>query len=624
ADNVADLEPIAAGEKPSVASQRFFDQTEQVGRVFRYQIFDPQGALRLAGEDAKSGDTDDDEEEEEGEGGRNSSAVRAVVEGRPIVFARERTGPGPGWPPFYAEAYLPVIVKGKTIAVVEAYVDQTEKRDEYRKTFAIASGSLCLLMGLAFGIPTVAWHRRTSEKERADARIDFLAHHDALTGLPNRNCLAETLNKTLSEMPAPEGSVAMHHVDLDRFKDINDTLGHDFGDKVITAIAKRLADLVAPTAGVVARLGGDEFAVVHAAPIRTLDAGAMAQRIADAVSKPLMLDGPEITVAASVGVAVAPADGATSARLMKSAGLALQKCKAEGRNCIRLFAPEMDAELDARLRIERMIRDAILNDGFELHFQPTVEMPDRRLVGFEALLRLRASDGANISPARFVPIAEEMGLIGRIGAWVLGEACRAAALWPQHLKVAVNLSPAQFAERDLSDIVRDALAKASLEPHRLELEITEGLLLRDTDAVMDELGKLKGLGVAIVMDDFGTGYSSLSYLWRFPFDKIKIDRSFMQAMEADEGGSAATVVKTIIGLGRSLNMTVTVEGVESDRQVAFAGTAECDEIQGFYFGRPMPMTDVAAHIVEELKHSLPYQHELAEEEPAMRGRAGKA
>ena len=307
-----------------------------------------------------------------------------------------------------------------------------------------------------------------------------------------------------------------------------------------------------------------------------------------------------IIATASVGVALAPEDGTDPERLLKSADLALYKAKADGRNCVRFFLPEMDAELQARCKLERIIRDAVLHDRFELHYQPLFEMPGRHLLGFEALIRLPAEDGTLIPPLVFIPVAEELRLIDKIGAWVLREACRTAATWPDHLTVAVNLSPVQFLAGNVSDIVDAALKEADLAPHRLELEITETLILGNSDAIMAELQTIKAMGVSIVMDDFGTGYSSLSYLWRFPFDKIKIDRSFMEGFDGS-GRDARTVVRTIIALGRELNMRVTVEGIENAKQAAFLDEVDGDQAQGFFFGRPVPSSEVSANILTDFQ-----------------------
>jgi diguanylate cyclase (GGDEF)-like protein len=404
-------------------------------------------------------------------------------------------------------------------------------------------------------------------------------------------------------LPVRGGSFAVHFIDIDSFKEINDSLGHDGGDFVLKTVAERLRATARPD-DVVARLGGDEFVLIQSRVEGKDDAAAFADRLASALTTPMRFKENEIMSTVSIGVALAPEFGDDPERLLKSADLALYKCKSDGRNCVRFFRPEMDAELLERVELERSIRNAVLTENFVLHYQPMFQISGRRLVGFEALIRLPAPDGTLIPPLVFIPVAEELRLIDKIGAWSLREACRTAKLWPKHLTVAVNLSPAQFAAGSVSAMVAAALEDAGLEPHRLELEITETLLLGNTETIMSELLTLKAMGVAIVMDDFGTGYSSLSYLWRFPFDKIKIDRSFMQGFESARR-DAETVVKTIIGLGRELNMRVTVEGVETAKQASFLERAEGDQAQGFYFGRPVPAAEVAANILADFQHQHP-------------------
>jgi diguanylate cyclase (GGDEF)-like protein len=608
AQNVEDLDQIAAGQRPSADSQRFFDRVQQVGQVFRYIIYDPQGHVRLvsgSGEDepkpkgadqAKEKGEDDDEDLAT----HNPAAAASIAGGEPLINVEE--GQPPDRPPFFAEAYVPVVVTGKTIAIVETYVDQTEKRNDYRRTAAFSTLALGALIALAFGIPALAWRRRTNEKRIAEERVRFLADHDSLTSLPNRNNLIARVDGALARLRKQGGQFAVHSIDIDRFKDVNDALGHGAGDRLIAAIAERLRAVAGPD-DEVARLGGDEFVVVQANAADEGGALRFGQAIVAGLARPYAIDGRDVEFAASVGTVLAPRDGDDAAQLIKSADLALSKSKADGGNAATLFSTDMEDELNERLRLERAIREGLARDRFELHFQPAVQMPERRLVGFEALLRLKDDKGVSIPPTLFIPIAEEIGMIGAIGAWVLREACKIAATWPDHLKVAVNLSPAQFAEGDLYETVAAALAAAELAPHRLELEITEGMLLKDSEAVMAELRKLKAFGIGIVMDDFGTGYSSLGYLWKFPFDKLKIDRAFMLALDADRE-NAETIVRTIIGLGRSLQVSVTVEGVENDRQADFVEAAGCDQIQGYYFARPLPVTDVAAYIMRDVQGSL--------------------
>ncbi|MBI4924273.1 MAG: EAL domain-containing protein [Devosia nanyangense] len=582
--SVADLEHIASGELPSAASTVFLEGARKAGQLFRYEIFNREGFSQLIADQEQIAPVDISE--------FSADAAAAIKSGRPVL---QTVAGSPGFPSYFARAYVPVIVEGRPIAIVAAYVDQTDQRDSFYGTFLVGAVALCLLTGVSFGAPAFAWYSRTREKQQADRRIRFLAHHDALTGLSNRAQLIDEMNTAFAVSVAGGDELAVHFIDIDHFKEVNDTLGHDGGDFLLKTVAERLR-AVTRLGDTVARLGGDEFVVLETGVVSRNQVEEFAHRLTAAIAEPIRFKEQEIITTVSVGVALAPADGATPERLLKSADLALYKSKFDGRNCVRFFVPEMDADLVNRIALERVIRDAVAHGGFELHFQPLFEVSDRTLLGFEALLRLRGADGEFIPPMTLIPIAEEIRVIDKIGAWVLKEACRTAATWPSHLTVAVNLSPSQFAAGSVSDMVAATLAETGFEAHRLELEITETLLLGNSEAIMAELDKLKAMGVVIVMDDFGTGYSSLSYLWRFPFDKIKIDRSFMQGL-GNSGHNAETVIKTIIALGRELDMNVTVEGVETAKQAAFLDAANGDQVQGFFFGRPMPASDVAAEIL---------------------------
>jgi diguanylate cyclase (GGDEF)-like protein len=593
AANVTDLDKIAAGEQPSAASLAFFQATRKAGEVFRYVIFNREGYSQLVSDRGGTVLVSLSEYSPE--------AAHAAATGQPVVDAKNGDSSGTT-PSYFAEAFVPVVVVDQAVATVAAYVDQTDQRSHFFYDFLLAAGALCLLTGLSFGIPAIAWYHRTKEKQHADRRIRFLAHHDALTGLANRASLIDRLSAALAASAEQRGHLAVHFIDLDHFKEINDRFGHDGGDFLLNTIAERLR---AVTRGddIVARLGGDEFVLVQPNISGREQAEEFAHRLGAALAEPMRLKEHELFTTVSIGVALAPADGDTPERLLKSADLAVYKSKTEGRNCVRFFLPKMDVELQDRIELEEIIRNAVLHDRFVLHFQPIFQMSDRRLIGFEALIRLQKDDGTLIPPLVFIPVAEEMRLIDKIGTWVLREACRTAAGWPKHLTVAVNLSPAQFLAGSVSEIVAAALKEANLEPCRLELEITETLLLGDSESVMTELRALKNLGVAIVMDDFGTGYSSLSYLWRFPFDKIKIDRSFMQGFDGTDR-DAETVVKTIITLGRELHMHVTIEGVETAKQAAFLDSANGEQAQGFYFGCPVPASELAASILADFQKAF--------------------
>jgi diguanylate cyclase (GGDEF)-like protein len=591
AESVTDLEAIAAGEQPSTASMAFIEATRRSGQVFRWEIFNPEGYSQLVADRNGAALVDFSEFVAE--------AARSVKLREPIIDVKE--GQSADYPSFFGQAYVPVIINGHPIAVVAAYVDQTEMRNRFKDTFLLAAGSLSLVIALAFGVPAIGWYWRSEQKLQGDERIRFLAHHDALTGLTNRARLVDELESALADLHAQGGSFALHFIDLDRFKDVNDTLGHDGGDHVLRTTAERLRAMIQP-GEIAARLGGDEFVVIQRGVSEQTQAADLAGRIIAALTAPIAFKDQETVATASVGVALAPVDGNSPERLLKCADLALYKAKSDGRHCVRFFQPDMDVALQNRLAMEKTVRDALLHERFVLHYQPIFEVSGQRLIGFEALLRLRGEDGVLIPPMAFIPIAEDMRVIDRIGAWALREACRTAVLWPEPLTIAVNLSPAQFAAGGVSAVVADALAQSGLMANRLELEITENLLLDDSESVMAELQALRAMETSIVLDDFGIGYSSLSYLWRFPFSKLKIDRSFMQAFDNGDG-HAESVVKTIIALARELNMRVTVEGVETVQQLAFLSSADADQAQGFLFGRPVPAETVSATILRDFQRT---------------------
>jgi diguanylate cyclase (GGDEF)-like protein len=585
---IDDLEAIAAGRPPSDDTRFSLSEAQQAGGVFLYKIFDAHGLLRLtseagAGHAELSGNLQT----------HNAEAAEAVAAGRPLVEAK--TGQPPDRPAYYSEAYVPVFADGRVVAVVETYVDQTAKRQEFQGAFAQTATALGLLIVFAFGMPTAALYVRTREQQRAVERINYLANFDALSALANRSRFTDALMGALAQASASAAPVAVLCVDIDRFRDVNDAFGLDVGDMLIRIVADRLRMLAAP-GDTVGRLGGDEFALVRPAAGDMAGVDQFARFIVGRVTAAVTLGDHVIRPSVCVGIAIAPDHGTEPARLIKSAELALAKAKLEGPARIRMFSADLDEELNARLELERTILNAVEYEGFRLFFQPLFNTRDDRLIGFEALLRLPDGERDFIPPATFIPVAERTGLIDRIGAWVLQEACATAAAWPGELTVAVNLSPAQFAECGIVEHVSRALETSGLHPCRLELEITESLLIEDTESVLRQLGRLKALGAAIVMDDFGTGYSSLSYLWRFPFDKIKIDQSFLHALDGSDT-PAEKIIRTIVALGRAMRVRVTAEGVETANHAEFIRTIDCDEMQGFYFGCPAPAADLGGLIL---------------------------
>jgi diguanylate cyclase (GGDEF)-like protein/PAS domain S-box-containing protein len=429
-----------------------------------------------------------------------------------------------------------------------------------------------------------------TERKRAEARVAFMAHHDALTALPNRVLLRLRMEEMLARIGRNGAKLAALCIDLDNFKSVNDTLGHSLGDLLLQHVAERLRAALREQ-DTVARLGGDEFAILLADVGAPEEAGALAERLLEVVSEPYELDGHMVAVGASIGVALAPGDGADPDRLLKNADMALYRAKADGKNAFRFFEAEMDARVQARRRLELDLRGALAAGTLDVYYQPLIDLPTGEVSGVEALLRWPHGERGMIPPADFIPVAEETGLIGPLGAFVLRRACAAAAAWPEHIKVAVNLSPLQFRTGNLLATVQEALRESGLAPTRLELEITETLLLEKSDHVLATLHALRALGVRISMDDFGTGYSSLSYLRSFPFDKIKIDRSFVRELDANADSQA--IVRAIVSLGASLGITITAEGVENERDLARLKAEGCNEGQGYLFSRARPQGEIA-------------------------------
>ncbi len=429
-----------------------------------------------------------------------------------------------------------------------------------------------------------------TERKRAEARIAFMAHHDALTALPNRVLLRLRMEEMLARLQRSGGTFAALCIDLDNFKSVNDTLGHSLGDLLLRHVADRLRGALREQ-DTVARLGGDEFAILLADVAQPEEASALAERLLAVVSEPYRLDGHLVTVGASIGIALAPCDGADPDRLLKNADMALYRAKADGKNAFRFFEAEMDARVQARRRLELDLRTALTAGALDVHYQPLIDLPTGEISGVEALLRWPHAERGMIPPAEFIPVAEETGLIGPLGAFVLRRACTAAAAWPERIKIAVNLSPLQFRTGNLFATVQEALAQSGLAPRRLELEITETLLLEKSDHVLATLHALRALGVRISMDDFGTGYSSLSYLRSFPFDKIKIDRSFVRELDANADSQA--IVRAIVSLGTSLGITITAEGVENERDLARLKAEGCNEAQGYLFSQARPQTEIS-------------------------------
>jgi diguanylate cyclase (GGDEF)-like protein len=434
----------------------------------------------------------------------------------------------------------------------------------------------------------VTTHEDITELQRSEQRIKHLAHYDALTDLPNRVLFRDQLDRELRRAGRGE-KFALLYIDIDEFKGINDSLGHPIGDEFLQLLAQRLKNCIREV-DFVARLGGDEFAIIQTAVGDLTDVTDLVARLHDAIRQPYNCLGHHIMTDASIGIAIAPADGAEIDQLIKNADLAMYDAKAAGRRTYRFFESQMDSKAKARRELELDLRSAISHSGFELHYQPLVDLATNEVTCFEALLRWQHPERGMISPADFIPVAEETGLVNQIGDWVLATACAEAVKWPNGIKLAVNVSPVQFKSGTLALKVAAALAASGLAANRLELEITEAVLIRDDEAALAVLHQLRAIGVSIALDDFGTGYSSLSYLQRFPFDKIKIDRSFIRDITQMDGSS--TIIQAVVNIARSRDMTTTAEGVETQEQLNALRALGCTQMQGYLFSPAVPASGI--------------------------------
>jgi len=490
-------------------------------------------------------------------------------------------------------AFVPAKQDGKLARVYAFAVDQSAAAALTNVALTVVTLTTSLLIVMGFSVPAAIASRRIRERWLAEDQIRYLAMHDSLTNLPNRLQFNQHLDRAVARAKRHGHLMAVFAPDLDRFKDVNDTLGHATGDALLAEVSARLKESVREV-DLVGRLGGDEFAIVAEDLDAPEDAMRLARRVCTALGEPYHVNGHEVTTSASIGIAIGPLDREAPDVLLKNADLALYRAKEDGRSTFRFFEPAMDAALQKRRRMENDLRNALRKNQLYLDYQPQFDLDTGRLTGYEALVRWWHPSEGEIAPTTFIPIAEETGLIVPLGEWILRTACSYAVTWPPDTKLAVNLSPAQFKTQDVYGLVRKVLNETGLEPHRLELEITEGIILQNTEAVLETLNRLDQLGVSIAMDDFGTGYSSLSYLTRLPVKKIKIDRSFIDTLGTSEQTSA--IVSSIVGLGQSLHVTITAEGVETEGQAEILRKWGCDQVQGFYYGRPeadVPETEEA-------------------------------
>jgi len=566
----------------------FLKQSGSVSRVFVFDVFDKNGNLFHS-----TGLSDWHPSEQISD--LLNSPVTLNRRDKKQLTVQLHAGEGDTPTTNYASVAIPLYSASGYIGSIIAIVDQAEQARYLTQSFQIIVGILLLI---AIGIPSVLVIFRTREQVKAEERVRYLSGHDELTGLPNRSSFNAHLSEALDACLETDKHLAVVIIDIDRFKQINDALGHNAGDTVLRRVTAVLNSNIREN-GFAARIGSDQFALTLSAFQRREQAAVFVATLSDALSEPLWVNGEQITCAVSLGGAVAPVDADDASTLMRQANLALGCAKAEGGKTFKFFEQGMDTAFISRHERENDLRRALDADQFELAYQPQVDCEREEICGYEALLRWNHPRDGSISPAIFIPMAEETELIVPIGEWVLRRACQEAAAWPKPLKVAVNLSPVQFKPGNIVALVKEILEETGLEPNRLEVEITESLLISSTGKVAEYLDGLRDLGVSIAMDDFGTGYSSLSYISCFPFNKIKIDKSFVQSMTKDT--AILSIVKCIIAMGSSLGVTIVAEGVETAEQNRILRSMGCQLVQGYIYGRPVSGAKCKKRIGKPLK-----------------------
>ena len=591
---IPDIEAVLAGDKLVTGAIMSHLAQKQPKEVKAYRLFDASKILRL--ERAGSGISFD---EVIAIGEKTLQSMQDINDGSSGYYKKTHVNKDLGVS-FGSRIIIPLIKNRKTIGYIEILEVETTSFERFREQYSKVTFQFTILMLAAFLLPAILYLRRTDQLELASKNLQRSADFDELTGALNRSAFTKIVEKELKQANERGYCLAIHFIDLDRFKEINDSRGHGAGDEVLKKTTKRLEKILNPRERF-ARLGGDEFAIIQPYFIGSSNtATELANNIVQEMSKSFEIEGAEIFIGASLGYSHFPRDGKAVSELLRTSDIALYKAKQEGRNRALEFNMQMESERQSRHAIEERLRSALVNDDFYLNFQPYYDLRASELRGFEALLRINDVNGKPISPEIFIPIAEEVGLIGDIGEWVLREACKIAKDWPSDKMISVNLSPDQFKTHNMPELVKEILSSSGLSPNRLELEVTEGLLITDTDSVLSELLAIKKLGVAIALDDFGTGYSSLSYLWQFPFDKLKIDKSFINTLDV-EGSKSHEILSTIIALGKVLNLKVTAEGVETKEQATILKSFDCDLVQGYLYSRPLNVVDVASALIGSFK-----------------------
>ncbi len=604
-EQMPNLNRLITTGRPDASQRERITTAEKIGDVFRFKLFDRQGDLTLVSDESTFAVSDDG----------NAKALEVMRTGISKVSLNDGTGKK-NRPPLYVEAYVPIIDgHGGLRGVVEVYIDQTRTAALFKTSFAALSLTLALVAALTFGLPTMAYLLRSRQASEARQRGDYLTHYEPMTGLLNRASFTSKLDSLLRGRGHGQ-NLALVLFDIDDFKAINDTHGHEAGDSFLKHVAACIMGVCRET-DLAARPGGDEF-ILALADRSELEVLELVDQLRRALGQPIHFQGKNLAATLSAGIYMVDRDVDEMEDALHKADVAHYQAKLDGRDTCRMFSEDLENGMRARRELEQLIRRTVEQEGFELHYQPLLHTQSGACAGFEALLRLPNGQGGYISPLTCIPVIEAMGLINVVGKWVIEEATRTAATWPSHLFIAVNLSVKQFADGALVGHVKNALASSGLRPKQLELEVTETLLMQNTESTARQLAELRKLGVALSMDDFGTGYSSLGYLWQYRFDKLKIDQSFISALSHNEK-KAREILDTIIMLGHKLDMTVTAEGIETAHQAEVLAALACDHVQGFLYGRPAPASEIALFLLENTRTRLVPKEsaEESERQPAV-------
>lgn len=586
-----DLPSLIETGRPNKQQIQKIKTTSEVGDIFRFKLFDASGNLVLISDELAKN------LEAGARGDHSGKAAKVLSTGENQVSLNDGTKKQ-NRPDLYVEAYVPVMGKaGKILGVVEVYLDQTAASVLFHRLFNFLAIAITAVLALTFGLPYLAFLKKNQQEQQSRNKANYLAKFDQVAKVLNRSGLMEQLRtrRLASNFDLSKASVIFF--DADNFKTINDTFGHKAGDAFLTHIGQSITESLEAD-DLVGRLGGDEFLVI-ASRETPEDIHALVEKIQSRVSSPLRFEGSTIIGHLSIGIHMGEGEETSIEDRMQKADVALYQAKFEGRNTYRTFTHEMQVNALRRRTVEAAILSGLDEERFEVYYQPLLHQKTKQCAGFEALLRLKDKDGNSITPTEFIPVAESMGKICTIGSWVLKTAINSVASWPSEYFISVNLSARQFDDNSLVSLVTRLLKEANVDPSRLELEVTESLLMDNTDSISSQLSTLRKLGVKLSLDDFGTGYSSLGYLWQFGFDKLKIDRSFIVGLDHNTE-KASEILDTIILLGHRLDMTVTAEGIETVHQEKILSDLECDHFQGFLFGRPMPAADLAPYFLNSI------------------------